>query len=358
MAARLATGRKGVMKQKESLDLQGALGLPVTRSLFWLCAVLMLVWVAGIDRTFMRDQDAYLDYFAEALRGGWSEDLFAPGRGIFALVVSVFSDELVWRLWTVLLSLSFEPAPAVFATVLALNLLIVLACARLANPLIALTLWALLPVGLAVIGVMQIRQGLGLAVMLFACLGLRRPVLGTLVAASVHTTFVVAFVFVAIWATMRNRARLALAFCAAAGVGGAVLGAVIFDMFGGRRLEDYSVSEGASSLNFVIAALVCALPSVERVLFAPATALDSGGRMLDAIAVTHVGITAFVCSAFFVFPIGTGRIGYMSLLLLIPMLGATRLSRPTELAAVLVASISVAYLIARAWTDGIFLTLL
>jgi hypothetical protein len=48
----------------------------------------------------------------------------------------------------------------------------------------------------------------------------------------------------------------------------------------------------------------------------------------------------------------------MSLLLLIPMLGATRLSRPTELAAVLVASISVAYLIARAWTDGIFLTLL
>jgi hypothetical protein len=339
-------------------NVRRALDLPVTRLLFWSLALMMIAWIAGIDRTFMRDQDAYLDYFAEALRGGWLDELFAPGKSLLGSVASVFTEELVWRLWTVLLSLFLEPAPAVFVTVLVLNVAIVLSCARLENSVTAFLLWVLLPVGLAVIGVMQIRQGFGLAVMLFSCLVLRRPVMGTLLAASIHTTFLLTFIFVAVWAVLRRRARLALTASALVGAGGALAGAAIFAVFGGRRVEEYSISEGASSLNFVIAALVCALPAIERLLFARASSLDSSSPMLDALAVSHIGITAFVCTAFFVFPIGTGRIGYMTLLLLVPLLGAVRLHRPTELAAALVASISVTYLIARAWTDGVFLTLI
>jgi uncharacterized membrane protein len=47
-------------------------------------------------------------------------------------------------------------------------------------------------------------------------------------------------------------------------------------------------------------------------------------RSLANLAVIHVGVIAFVATSFFVFPLGTGRVGYLSILLLIPILPTVR----------------------------------
>jgi hypothetical protein len=75
----------------------------------------------------------------------------------------------------------------------------------------------------------------------------------------------------------------------------------------------------------VFGALLCVLPSLHRLLMPPSPGESEGRRrVLANIAMTHVGVVAFVVSSFFIFPLGAGRVGYLVMLLLIPILPTMR----------------------------------
>ena len=45
---------------------------------------------------------------------------------------------------------------------------------------------------------------------------------------------------------------------------------------------------------------------------------------LTNLAVVHVGVIAFTVFSFFIFPLGAGRIGYLTMLLLVPIIPTIR----------------------------------
>ena len=281
---------------------------------------IIAAYALGTDRTFLIDQPNYLDNFAQAPALEWLHALFQ--QGVQGAIVRVFTDELLWQAWAAALGSVLSPAVAVLVTVGALNLLVVLAVTRLKNPVLAVVVWLVVPVGFVVTGMLQLRQGFAFAVMLYVALSLNRPVLGTLIAAMIHTTFVLALPFsIVAWLCSHKRllgllTAITLAFIAA------YLGGVLFQTFGGRRLQTYSVNETeANSILYVLGGLLCGLPSLQRLLAAPVPEESAvQDRTLANLAVMHVGVIAFTAASFFVFPLGAGRVGYLTMLLLIPIL--------------------------------------
>jgi hypothetical protein len=127
-------------------------------------------------------------------------------------------------------------------------------------------------------------------------------------------------------------------------------------MFGGRRLATYSVNEGATSINYVFGGLLCILPSIYWLFTSRPE--DRGGQSgaLADLALIHVGTTAFTLFSFFIFPLGAGRVGYLSQLLLIPILPSVihRRSGGVALGLSSLLLLYVLYLIGKACTDGTF----
>src|SRR5438270_3173623 len=160
----------------------------------------------GIDRTFIIDQANYVNNFAWDPSLEWADDLIPQGFSPKSLIVGVFSEEALWHVWTTSLGSLLEPTTAIVVTVCVLNLLIALSVVRLADPVLPLLLWLVLPVGFVVTGLSLLRQGFALAVMLYIALRLDRPVLGTLLAAMIHSTFAVALPFAIVgWVCSRRR---------------------------------------------------------------------------------------------------------------------------------------------------------
>jgi len=295
--------------------------------LAWGClAVVMGAYLLGVDRTFLIDQPNYLDNFAAASSLDWMHGLFAEESSLKSVIIGVFSEEILWQVWASALGFVLSPPSAVLVTVCVLNLLVVLSVARLADPMLPLVIWILVPVGFAVTGLLQLRQGFAFAVMLYIALRMNRPVLGTLLAAMIHTTFVLALPFAIIARLCGLRQLLALLLVVALAFAAAYLGGMLFEMFGGRRLQIYNANEaGTNSILYVFGALLCSLPSLYRLLTTEAPHEPAAAsRMLANLAVMHVGITAFAVVSFFVFPLGAGRIGYLIMLLLIPILPTMR----------------------------------
>src|ERR1700746_3034152 len=158
----------------------------------------MGAYALGIDRTFLIDQPNYLDNFARAPTLDWLENPAREGAPLQSIIIALFSEEILWQAWATVLGLVFTPATAVILTVCVLNVLVILAVAKLPNPALALIIWLLVPVGFAVTGLLQLGQGFGFAIMLYVSLRMNRPLLGTLLAAMIHTTFVLALPFVLI----------------------------------------------------------------------------------------------------------------------------------------------------------------
>jgi hypothetical protein len=322
-----------------------------------LIVAVMLGCALGIDRTFIIDQANYVNNFSWDPSLDWTHDLFPQGLSLKSLVIAVFSEEALWHVWTTSLGSLLEPTTAVLVTVCVLNLLIALSVVRLADPVLPLLLWLLMPVGFAIIGLSVLRQGFALAVMLYIALRLNRPVLATLVAAMIHTTFAIALPFAFIGAVCGRRRWLAVVLAVGLAFAAAYIGGTLFGALGGRRLKTYSVNEAeATSALYVIGALVCSLPSVLRLTrAAPSGEPAALNRTLANLAVMHVGIIAFVVTSFFVFPLGTGRVGYLSILLLIPMLPTLR--RRDNWIGMLAFCLVVLYLIylaVKAYLDGAY----
>ena len=287
-----------------------------------LIVALMLGYAVGMDRTFVIDQGNYLANFSLDPLLHWIPDEFS----LKGFVVWVFSEEVLWHVWTTSLGSVLQPTTAVVLTVVVLNLLIALSIVRIRDPVLPLLIWLALPVGFAATGLSLLRQGLALGVMLYIALRWRRPVLGTLIAATIHTTFVLAVPFAMIAWLCRRRRFLGAGLAVSVGFAVAYVGGMLFEAFGGRRLHTYDANQpDVTSIYYLVGTLLCCLPAVFR-LAGPAApeepAADS--RALSDLAVIHIGVIAFVATSFFVFPLGTGRVGYLSMLLLIPLLPTVR----------------------------------
>ncbi len=288
-------------------------------------AVLIAILIAfdlGIDRTFLSDQQNYLDNFTSAVTLDWARGILQGDSLVKSLVVGVFSEEGLWQVWATVLGGLFEPSTAVVVTASAISILLGLAVLRLPDPVLPLLIWFLLPVGFAAIGLLQLRQGFAFAVMMYIALRLERPVLATLLAAMIHSTFVLVVPFAVVAWLCRRRYWLAVVVTVALAIAIAYVGSMLFELFGGRRLKIYSADDTeATSILYVFGALLCVMPSLHRLLMPqPAGEGDARHRALANIAVVHVGVVAFVVSSFFVFPLGAGRVGYLVMLLLIPIL--------------------------------------
>jgi hypothetical protein len=330
--------------------------LSAGRGLFLVFAAAVFALVLSLDRSFMLDEQSYIDYFVAAATVDWGQLFFGESLSFFGIAIGLFTEELLWRVWTVVVAPFLSPGGAVVFTVAVLNLLILRACWTLGRPNLALLVWIVAPYGLAAIGVMQIRQGFGLAVFFYFALVRERPVIGALLAALIHSTFLVVIPFAVLAHLTWRRPLLLIAGLVVAGASAAIVAGALFDIFGGRRIQDYIPTEGATSLNYVFGAFVCALPSIDRLLFSGAGETPRE-RVITNLAAAHIGITAFVVAAFFFFPLGTGRVGYMTFLMLIPILGSARLTRATESGVVAIAILALAYFTLRAWGEGTYLTL-
>ena len=340
------------------LALDGGSG-QATRALFLMFGALVALAALTIDRNNLIDQQNYVDYFSEGPTWSWLGQFANVDGGWPATIARLFTEEFLWRLWTAVIGAWLAPTSAVLLTVMLLNVFMVLACARLANANIALLIWLTLPVGFVVTGIIQIRQGMALAVFLLVSLRLSTPVVGALLASLIHTTFLPILLFACVAAVLRRHRLLAAGATAALGIAGAEAGSAIFAAFGGRRLSIVSVDEGASSINYVLVALLCVLPSLERCIFRPTTAHDGTyALVIDQLAALHVGLVAFTALSFFIFPVGTSRIGYMITLLLIPILGSVSADRSSAVLAAVAAWLTVGYLVAKFAVDGQFKILL
>jgi hypothetical protein len=289
-------------------------------------AVVIGAYALGIDRTNLIDQSGYLDYFADAPKLEWLHRFVPADTPLAGLIVAAFSEEILWQVWASVLGAVFAPATAVILTVCVLNLLVVLAVVRLANPVLPLIVWLLVPVGFAATGLLQLRQGFAFAVMLYLSVRMNRPVLGTFIAAMIHTTFALALPFAVIAGLCGRRQVTALLLAVILASAAAYLGGILFEAFGGRRLATYNINqEETNSIFYVFGGLLCSLPSLHRLLIGPAPEeAPAASRMLANLAVMHVAVIAFTVVSFFVFPLGAGRVGWFTMLLLIPILPSMR----------------------------------
>jgi hypothetical protein len=321
----------------------------------------MAVYALGTDRTFLIDQPNYLDNFANAPALEWLSALSPKDSPVSGLIIGVFSEEVLWQTWATVLGLVFTPATAVLVTVCVLNLLVALAVRDLPNPALALLVWLLLPVGFAVTGLLQLRQGFAFAVMLYVSLRMNRPVLATLLAAMIHTTFALALPFAFIAWFFGRQQLVALFLSVVIAAAAAYLGGMLFEAFGGRRLAIYDVNEAeTNSVLYVFGGLLCSLPSLHRLLFGgPPQESPATSHALASVAVIHVAVIAFTAVSFFVFPLGAGRVGYLTMLLLIPILPTMR--RRDSLTGAVVFSLLLVYLVyltAKTYLEGTYNILL
>jgi hypothetical protein len=172
----------------------------------------------------------------------------------------------------------------------------------------------------------------------------------------IHTTFAVVFAFVFVAWLFASKPRLALGVALLLAYAGAYSGGALFDMFGGRRLGIYSVQDGATSINYVLAGLLCILPSLYWLATASPADKSEGHRILSVLALAHVGTTVFTLFSFFIFPLGASRVGYVTQLLLIPVLPALRHHRRSRAAVAIFALLVLylVYLVAKSYLEGTY----
>lgn len=298
--------------------------------LFATVSLFMMVFALALNRTYLMDQINYLRTFADAPTLDWLSTLTEGGSALRDTIIGLFSEEFLWNIWTTVWGFLLEPSAAVLLLVGLLNMLIVLSAWNLPNRTLGVLLWIAIPVGFADIGLLQLRQGFAFAVALFVAIRYRRAILGMLLAAMIHTTFAVALVFAIVARFFRKRPFAALIVSSFIAFAGAYAGRLLFDVFGGRRLLVYSVSQGATSLNYVFGGLVAIVPSIYWLMTSPRIGEEGESEsVISVLAVVHFGCTVFTIFSFFLFPIGTGRIGYMTQLLLIPILSSLK-SRPNR----------------------------
>lgn len=350
-------GRAGALLTSRALTLFGSLAarLPAFSAFFWLGAALLLLFVALVDRHGLLDQSEYVDYFTQGPDLDWLSSFSLDRDRLFLTGVAIVTEELGWRLWTLVVGTVMSPWAATIFTVVALNAIVVFASAKLRYPLLLLALWVFAPVGMAVIGVIQLRQGLAYSLFLFIALEFGAPLRALIIVSSIHTTFFVPLVCALCGRFVSKRIQFAAASSVVVGVVLAFSGRALFEEFGGRRLATFTPDEGATSLFFVLGSVLLAAPSFWWLFFERAEQNETRPESpLDQIAIAHVGVTAFVVVSFFVFPLGTSRVGYFTQLFALPLVASIRCTPSGLVFAICPAVTALVYWFVRAVEDGLF----
>jgi len=317
------TARQGAMSSEAHVVLTSA-------AAWYLLVVVCLLYPLALDRREMIDNVNYVDYFINGRDLAWTW-LFTEADSWLQLFFRLSTEEVLWLAWTSLAGWMFDPEAAVYVTVVLLNLLVVLALKDCPNRALALALWILIPVGFAVTGTYQIRQGAAFALWLYLGVRRERLVLASVLAALVHTTFSVIAVLslIATFRCLNWKARVAA--IVAVGLFMAVAGEVLFSAYGGRRLVEAAVLDPDTlSLNFLLGLLVVAGYPTYLLVSDGGSALVKAGRrsvVLQEYLLLYVGIVLFMIVSFFVFPIGNYRLPYIAWLGLIPIVGHFDFSR-------------------------------
>jgi len=293
---------------------------------FLALSAFILLKIALGDRSMLLDQDNYVAYFRDA-DPLWIVHLWSSSQSVVLFIVKTITDELGWRLWVLGLdSLGLSPDIAVRVTVVVLNVLMALALSRTRRPLLGLLLWALIPTGLATVGLFQIRQGFALSIAMYFAMCRQQPVRGALLASIVHTTFAYPALFLILAHFLMRRSKaLAIVGVVGAALAMSLASAWLFARFGGRRLEEYTQQE-EFTVNFLISlALYLIVPVLVIVLRRKHIEHVVREMVVHEIAIMHIGLIMFLIISFFVYPFGTQRIVYYGPLLLAFMLPEIRI---------------------------------
>jgi hypothetical protein len=287
--------------------------------LFLLVGTLMLVLLATGARhePSILDQDNYLEYF-RTTTWDWIVQLYDQRVSTTNFVVSMITEELGWRIWVIFLnSLGLTPEFGVRLTVVMLNALVMLALLGVRRPMLGLILWIIVPPALATVGLFQIRQGFAFAVAMVLTTRFQRPLTGWVVASLIHTTFAVpALLLVAIRALLVRGKWLALGGASVMALVLASSASFLFQNFGGRRLAEYSGYQDDFTIRLVLLLIAYMFASV-LVLYSSWRAPDSRRQTaLTELALMHVSLVLYLVAAYFVFPLGKGRVWYCIPLLL------------------------------------------
>lgn len=284
---------------------------------FLALAAFILCRIALGDRSQLLDQENYVAYFRDA-DPLWIVHLWANSRSVVFFIVKTITDELGWRLWVLGIdSLGFAPDTAVRLTVVVLNVLMALALSRTRRPLLGLLLWAVIPTGLATVGLFQIRQGFALSIAMYFAMCRQKPIRGALLASIVHTTFAYPALFLILAHVLMRRSKgLAIVGVIGAALAMSLASTWLFNTFGGRRLEEYSQQE-EFTVNFLISLVLYLIVPALVLLLRRKNIEDTVREMVvHKITIMHIGLLMFLIVSFFVYPFGTQRIVYYGPLLL------------------------------------------
>jgi len=318
-------------------------------------AALLLSTIAFGDRSHLLDQDNYVQYFAET-NLTWFSHLWLDSRSVGAFLVRMVTDELGWRVWVVAVnSLGFSPETGVRITVLTLNLLMIYALSKTRWPLVSLILWAVIPAGLATVGLFQIRQGFALAIAMYFAQVRRQPVRGAVIASVVHTTFAFPAIFLLVARFFAKRSYLFAVFAASTtAVCMSVAASMLFNVFGGRRLDEYSQHETFTIFNLIGLAIYMVVPAL--VLWSRDKQADGSARtnLTLEMATMHISVLVFLVVSFFVYPFGMARIDYYATLLIAFLLPDIRIKNTLVLWIIAVVLLVLGYDVHKQYVAGLY----
>lgn len=271
--------------------------------------LLMTLWVCFSDRSQVLDNDNYIRYFSDdgqlvRFFDGLSEGDLLLGVAKFVL------DEFVWQCYSVVLSYLSAPSFSVYATVVLVDSAVFYALWRSGAGLLGLMLWLLLPVCFSMIGYFQIRQGLAVAVFFIGLVWGGAAWLLAMIAAMIHTTFVIPvfIVFFGLIPWFKNRLVLRYFLMLVVFVVICVFAGGMLGDFGGRRAEIYGQGDGATSINYLLGVVGLSIVSLVVVV----RGVGEFGVVPVSVAQIHLGVVVWLVVAFFIFPLGTSRVGYYS----------------------------------------------
>ena len=305
-------------EQKQSLDASpGSTGVRLFFLILSFLYVIYFLWTS--DRDNVIDNKDYIDYFSapglDRLADFW-EGIKQGGLKGFA---SLFTEELFWWCWIVLLS-GLDPLTAVRFTTVCISILIFAACLTYRNSLLAWMLWLVHPLAFSVVGYYQIRQGFALSIYLAFGAVFGRYGLGLVFAALVHTTFLIPLLLYIAPRAFSLPLNLKMIIVVLAGVTLPIILAQAFESFGGRRTTEFSVSEGTTSLTFVIG--ICVFLLLPTFLLSRKNLKRMIPFLPTEFILNYAGLLVFLLSSFFFFPLGTSRMLYYSWLFAIPIVGS------------------------------------
>ena len=314
---------------------------------FFILSTFILFWVLTLDRSLIYDNANYLKYFSgNQLSHFFNQfDMFSVSNKFYYL----FTEEYLWLLYADFVSLFFSPSNGVIFTVFLLNFLLIVSFYKLKRPLLALLFWIIFPMGLAVCGVAQIRQGLAFSVFTFLLIYFNRPLLSAVIASMIHTTFCIPLVFIFLYIIFKNKKFFLLSLICLIVIFAIIFINQFFLDIGGRRALTYVIDDGATSINFVISLTLFVIPTLYSLYFK---------KKWDIMLVTHFGLFIWLFLAFFLFPLGTSRVSYYSYLFLTLLIGDTYENTPfINLYAFYVFVPIVCFFVLQAFYGGVFNTL-